>query len=513
MELNQIKRNLEESNLLENFAELFDGYILIAEKNEIVDFYFKNKEISTSFKNILELENGFLNIISSLAEQRSQSKIKSILEGKYSQLVELDLYINGMIHSFESYFLFISKTNFFILFRDIRDKYKIIKEKEKHILRNFMDLIPYAIEIRDPEGYFITANKAFFEMWNAIPSSKHSILKDHHTEYEKQAVRDAFKGKITRVGESYYNPHLAQHSAPDKYYWVNVVCFPIFESDGRIESVGIMYEDITERKEAQLKVEELKQELKDRVSNRTIKLENSEKKYRKAYRRANCFKGLFNHDISNIFNSISNSIELSHSMLSNGGDKTQILKNFELIEQQLRRGKKLIYNIRNLSEIEESEMPIIPINVFENMNSAIEFVKYTFQQRNLKIKVDSEDSEIVVQANELLLDVFENILINAVDYNEQEEVLIEIKITKYQFEGRKYVKFEFKDNGLGIEDERKRIIFEKGENRNKNSKGLGLGLSLVSKFLEMCEGKVWVEDRVPGDYTQGSNFIVLIKEA
>ena len=42
---------------------------------------------------------------------------------------------------------------------------------------------------------------------------------------------------------------------------------------------------------------------------------------------------------------------------------------------------------------------------------------------------------------------------------------------------------------------------------------MGVGLSLVKKIIKKYNGKIWVEDKVKGDYTQGSNFIILIPEA
>ena len=42
---------------------------------------------------------------------------------------------------------------------------------------------------------------------------------------------------------------------------------------------------------------------------------------------------------------------------------------------------------------------------------------------------------------------------------------------------------------------------------------MGLGLSLVRKILESYNGKIWVENRIEGDHTQGSNFKILIPEA
>ena len=39
----------------------------------------------------------------------------------------------------------------------------------------------------------------------------------------------------------------------------------------------------------------------------------------------------------------------------------------------------------------------------------------------------------------------------------------------------------------------------------------GALLSLVKKILDGYNGKIWVEDKVKGDYSKGSNFILLIE--
>lgn len=135
-----------------------------------------------------------------------------------------------------------------------------------------------------------------------------------------------------------------------------------------------------------------------------------------------------------------------------------------------------------------------------------------FPGREINIKIKSLNKKTFVQANELLQDVFENILTNAVKYNDKNTVELEIKISEALKEGKNYFKFEFRDNGIGVADDRKAIIFEKGHRNLKGQKGMGLGLALVKKIVTIYESEIWVEDRVSGDHHQGSNFIVLIPQ-
>ena len=232
--------------------------------------------------------------------------------------------------------------------------------------------------------------------------------------------------------------------------------------------------------------------------------------YQEAYVRAKCFKGLFTHDISNLFQIISNSLELCENFLKEGFSTNEILDYFKLIEENVNRGKQLVRNIRNLSDLEEFEMPLEPIDLFENLKNAIQFVQVNFSKRNINFKINSETEAIFVIANNLLVDVFENILMNSVVYNKNDLIYIEISVSEINENNRKFIKVEFRDNGIGIEDARKIEILEDRHEKSKNSRGMGIGLSLVARFVNLCRGKMWIEDRIRGDSSKGTNFIILI---
>ena len=118
-----------------------------------------------------------------------------------------------------------------------------------------------------------------------------------------------------------------------------------------------------------------------------------------------------------------------------------------------------------------------------------------------------------MQANNLITEVFENILINGITHNRNTRVEINIKISKMHQKGINYIQMEFIDNGLGISDDQKKFIFQKNTDGYESGRGMGLGLSLVKKIIDSYNGIILVENRVKDEYSHGSNFIILIPEA
>jgi len=239
-------------------------------------------------------------------------------------------------------------------------------------------------------------------------------------------------------------------------------------------------------------------------------MQDVENGYQEVYYKTKCLKGLFIHDISNLFQIISNSIELCESLLKDEVLTEDIMEYFQMITQQLNQGKKLIRNVRNLSELEEYEMPLVPIEVFSKLRSTINFTRISFPKKDIDIKVISDYGNLCTMANELLSEVFENIIMNSINYNKNKVVQIEVIISVIDIHYKNYVKIEFKDNGIGIDDARKEIIFQETHMKSRHSKGMGIGLSLVANLIELYGGNIWVENRIRGDSTKGSNFIILI---
>ncbi|MBD3214309.1 MAG: PAS domain-containing protein [Candidatus Lokiarchaeota archaeon] len=506
--------NLKNQNIksLENFIELFNGILTINNESEEVHFNFENEILNNLFRDLKDTNNDLEETLKIFFNDH-YSKIKQeIFQKRNKEVIEFDIVIEKLKYLFNIYPCYQSNNTIILLFQDNTKKENYRISKEQRDIQNFIDMIPYSMELRDSEGYFIMANKVFKEMWKGHPKQSHSVLKDHHTEEDKKAYRTVVKGGLIRNFESLYNPHPADPDAINKDYWVNADMFPLFDKNGKVESVALMYQDITERKEAELEIEYLKRKLEKRIRERTIKLENSERKYRIAFKRANCFKGIFDHEISNIINQIDLSMKQVKSLLVNKQNNHQILQKFVYIEEHLNRGKKIINNIRNLSEIEKAEIPLISINLQNHLKKAIEFVKIYYREKYLTINVNTPEKDVHILANELLMEVFENILIGIIDSIFQDVISINIILSNNIIDEIEYVNIMISEKFRDYSEENLEILYNNENVSVDLNQPLELGLSLVAKYMDLCEGKFAIECDGKKNSPKCLRFILFFKK-
>ena len=239
----------------------------------------------------------------------------------------------------------------------------------------------------------------------------------------------------------------------------------------------------------------------------------AEQKIVKAYDRADFFKDLFAYDMNRILGNINKSTELLTSYLNNPklvNHKDEVLS---IIKGQALKGLNLILYVQKILDIEDSDISMGSVEINSLLNEAITDVSNSFIEKLLEINLETIGDGVFVKSNELLLNVFESILINAAEHNDKPFVSIQIKISKEKKKKVNYYRIEFLDNGMGIPDDMKEDIFIKGYRQDESMSGMGLGLYLVDRIIESFNGKIWVEDRMEGDYSKGSKFILLMPMA
>jgi len=233
-----------------------------------------------------------------------------------------------------------------------------------------------------------------------------------------------------------------------------------------------------------------------------------ESKLKEEKNRVELLTDILGHDIRNLNQGIFSYMEL---LLTTPDFPEKFNRYIKTAFEQSKGITKLVSNVRKLLNIQKQGLELKAIDVFPLFIHAIGEVKTTYSQKEIEIKCELSENEVVVLGNELLEEVFYNILDNAVKYDRHGRVEVEVNIGKAR--DGKYWEVEFKDNGPGIPGEIKESIFTRLEQRDKKNFASGLGLTLVKQIIEKCGGKVWIEDRIKGDRIKGSNFVVMLHSA
>ncbi|MFX1420221.1 MAG: sensor histidine kinase [Promethearchaeota archaeon] len=242
-----------------------------------------------------------------------------------------------------------------------------------------------------------------------------------------------------------------------------------------------------------------------------MNLEKSIKKYQKAYKRENFYKDLFVHDTNNILQNILMAVELFDYKLKNSKGLTDT-KILNLIKIQIERSAHLIDNIRIFDALSKTEHLLKRRDFNKDLEQVIEDIKLEFKERDLNIQIQLLTQDTSVIANKFLIDVFKNILINAIIYNDNKTIEIIVRISTIHENNKKFLKAEFIDNGIGIPESLKENIFNREIDEDESISGSGLGLTLIKSILDKYKARIWVENKLAEDYTKGSNFILLFPE-
>jgi chemotaxis family two-component system sensor kinase Cph1 len=116
----------------------------------------------------------------------------------------------------------------------------------------------------------------------------------------------------------------------------------------------------------------------------------------------------------------------------------------------------------------------------------------------------------VVNADRMrMVEVYMNLIANAVKYNQREHKRIQVGFTDNDTAGRPV--FFVRDNGIGIDARYHDKIFEiftRLHDRDKFGGGSGAGLTIVSKVIERHKGRIWLESEVG----TGTTFFFVLGE-
>ena len=159
----------------------------------------------------------------------------------------------------------------------------------------------------------------------------------------------------------------------------------------------------------------------------------------------------------------------------------------------------LLENLMNWSRSQRGVMEFMPKSIVLGDFIAVALLEIDAVAQKKRITIENlianKSINVYVDTNMLLL-IFRNLLTNAVKFS---KVGGTVYIVSASIDND-FISLGIKDEGIGIEPEKVKSIFQPGHQKTtsgtQGEKGSGLGLMLCKEFIEKHHGRIWVESIV-----------------
>ncbi len=226
---------------------------------------------------------------------------------------------------------------------------------------------------------------------------------------------------------------------------------------------------------------------------------NTEGELEMAKRTAEFYNDILAHDLANIQQGIIASLDLM-KLRNVSDDVRQLVDTAFLLT---RRGILLTTNVKRLAQLRGGMVTLHPVCPHKMLTRAAETASESFPNKQLEVAIDFGPGEYIVTADRFLEDVFYNLLHNAIRFDPEATVRIEVRAKAI---GAETLSIAMEDSGQGIPDKEKEdILVSIGDRKGARH---GIGLTLVKRIIDRYSGRIWIEDRVKGNHTKGTRFVI-----
>ena len=211
---------------------------------------------------------------------------------------------------------------------------------------------------------------------------------------------------------------------------------------------------------------------------------------------ANLYLDILVHDINNANLASLWYGDLLMEMLQ-GESRTMAAKMIEGIQ----KSREIIRNLETIRKIQERPGELRAVDLDRVIRKEI--------QHFPDARISYPGCEAMVIADDLLGEVFSNLIGNSIKFGGG---TAEVQIDVGGVEGG-IVTVAVSDNGPGIPDELKEVIFRRFSQTERRGSGKGLGLYIVKTLVERYGGSVSVADRIRGRHDYGVVFSFTLKQS
>ena len=382
------------------------------------------------------------------------------------------------------------------------------KEMDSYLLKALMDNIPDAIYFKDTKSRFIKNSKAHIKKWFKQSNPNEVVGKSDFDffshEHAKKAYNDEQNIIKTRRPLEVFEE---KETWPDgSITWASTSKMPLYDLKGNIIGTFGLSQDITQRKQAEDKLQYTARKLKQ--SNRKLSKSNRELQKAKnlltkintelnqSNRELEQFAYVASHDLQEPLRMISAFAGLLERKIFHSLDK-EGKEFFFYMTDGAKRMQTLINDLLQFSRITTQANPYTEIDLNEVLTQTIADLQIPIEETHAKI---THDPLPVVRCDVIQYGrLFQNLIANAIKYCKNEP---RIHIAAIREEHDWLISFQ--DNGIGIPSQFTGKIFglfQRLHQRNEYT-GTGIGLAICKKIVDRHGGRIWAES----EEGKGSTF-------
>ncbi len=214
------------------------------------------------------------------------------------------------------------------------------------------------------------------------------------------------------------------------------------------------------------------------------------------------FLATMSHEIRTPMNAV---IGMTDLCMETGVDEVQ-RGYLEVVKSSARSLLRLLNDILDLSKIEANRMELesIPFNVRRVAEDACDLLSINAFQKNLDItcRIRPDVPAKLTGDPGRLQQILINLIGNAIKFTSRGEIQVDVQTVSSPDKQRARLRFSVRDTGPGIPEDKVGLIFESFRQADSSTTrrygGSGLGLSICARFVEMMNGRIWVDSQ-PGE--------------